>query len=88
MEDVKSFWEKTNDVESMNNIRELSQIPYIPFVGSGMSVPFGFPDWKKFLSEVINNFYTGENKAELRKLLKNLKFLELADEFNKLTNTL
>lgn len=69
----------------VNNIRKLSQIPYIPFVGSGMSVPFGFPDWKKFLSEVINNFYTGENKAELRKLLKNLKFLELADEINKLT---
>ena len=83
MEDIKSFWKNNNDRESMNNIKRLSQIPYIPFVGSGMSVPFGFPVWKSFLSEVINRFYTGEDKIEYERRLNGSKFLELADDINK-----
>ena len=44
MENLEKFWEQTGEKNAKIYIDDLSGISYIPFIGSGMSVPFGFPD--------------------------------------------
>ena len=32
-------------------VRQMSSAGIVPFVGAGLSAPFGFPQWTKFLLE-------------------------------------
>lgn len=83
MEELINFWESKNEVVCIRYIDELSKISFIPFVGAGMSVPFGFPSWSTFLSEILDIYFEeGEEKSEMKTLLNENKFLELADSLN------
>ena len=84
MKQLQSFWAEKKDRFSQLNIEELKKVSFIPFIGSGMSVPFGYPDWKSFLANVINEFVPSEddNNAEFEKLLICSDFLKLAEKLN------
>lgn len=86
MEDIiaelKEFW----DLNCKENIKlyidDLSKSTFVPFIGSGMSVSFGYPTWSDFLSEIINDFFEKSEREALDNLLEEEKFLELADKLN------
>lgn len=77
MENLEKFWEQTGEKNAKIYIDDLSGISYIPFIGSGMSVPFGFPDWSNFLSKVIDNFLESSEKQTYIDLLEKGNFQAL-----------
>lgn len=81
---LRTFWRENGDKYSERNIEELQKITYIPFIGSGMSVAFGYPVWKNFLADTINRFYEENEKEsiDLFKLLNEGKYLEVANKIN------
>ena len=86
-EPIEKFWKDKGILEKtqryFENLQEASNL--VPFVGSGMSVRFGFPTWSAFLQNVIN-VYFGENDKKREKfkvMLNNCEFLNLAEELNK-----
>ena len=88
MKQLLHFWKDIEDEYSYNNIIDLQKQSYIPFIGSGMSVPFGYTDWSGFLSSVINEYYDqGEKtRAEFDKLLAQGEHLALAEKINTILN--
>ena len=84
MKQLLQFWKDIEDEYSYNNIIDLRKQSYIPFIGSGMSVPFGYTDWSGFLSSVINEYYDQGEKthAEFDKLLAQGEYLTLAEKIN------
>ena len=81
--DLENFW-KTNDIDGCRNIQLLKkETSFIPFIGAGISVDFGFPTWKGFLSEIIREKnISQEEKDELDKMLKAGEYLKLAQKLN------
>jgi hypothetical protein len=53
----------------------ISPVGIVPFVGAGLSVPFGFPEWGRFLADLAPN---DRCRAEVAKLLANGEFEEAA----------
>lgn len=88
MTQLVQFWQDTNDKSSYDNINDLRQKKYIPFIGSGMSVPFGYRDWGCFLSSVMDEYYDLDDKEhiEFDDLLAKGEYLFLAEKINSLLN--
>ncbi|ACV64737.1 hypothetical protein Dtox_4060 [Desulfofarcimen acetoxidans DSM 771] len=68
--------------ENKGNIRRLinqmkSKLGVVPFVGAGLSIPFGYPGWYSFLSD-ISEQYGLEDKIE--PLLYESKYENAAEE--------
>lgn len=80
---LKEFWNEINEEYINNYIKELSNVSFIPFIGSGMSYPFGYPTWSNFLSDIIHHFHHGDKKEEqYNTMLTKEDFLKLANDLN------
>ena len=79
---LEKFWEQIGDKYAKMHIENLSKISFVPFIGSGMSVPFGYLTWSNFLAKIINDFFEPSEREKITALLKMGKFLELADLLN------
>lgn len=79
---LERFWKLTGEKNVKIYIEDLSKFSFVPFIGSGMSVPFGYPTWSSFLTKIINDFFEPCERDRFTDLLKKEKFLELADMFN------
>lgn len=79
---LEKFWELTGEKNVKMYIDDLTKFTFVPFIGSGMSVPFGYLTWSKFLTKIINDFFEPSERDKLTYLLKQEKFLELADVLN------
>lgn len=88
MRRLTQFWQDVGDKYSYDNIKDLRKQKYIPFIGSGMSVPFGYKDWGGFLSSVMEEYYDPDEKeyTEFHSLLVKGEYLSLAEEINNLLN--
>lgn len=88
MRRLTQFWQANDDKYSYDNIKDLQKQNYIPFIGSGMSVPFGYSDWGSFLSSVMDEYYNPNEKEhiELDRLLAEGEYLLLAEKINSLLN--
>jgi len=88
MSQLTQFWQDIDDKYSYDNIGDLRQQKYIPFIGSGMSVPFGYRDWSGFLSSVVDEYYDPNDKEhiEFDRLLAEGEYLSLAEKINILLN--
>ncbi len=82
IEELEKFWELTGEEYAKMHIDDLSKFSFVPFIGSGMSVPFGYLTWSNFLAKIINDFFEPSEREKLTALLKMGKFLELADMLN------
>lgn len=84
MKRLIQFWKDIKDDSSYNNIKDLREKKYIPFIGSGMSVPFGYKDWSGFLSSVVDEYYDPdeEEHIEFDDLLDKGEYLFLAEKIN------
>ncbi len=51
----------------------------VPFVGAGMSVPFGMPSWKQFLLDLARD---ADNEDDLRVMLDEGRFEETAERLH------
>ena len=49
--ELLNYWDK-NGFECLEDINELRKMTFVPFVGAGMSVPFGYRTWNEFLDNV------------------------------------
>lgn len=83
-----TFWKEKNDKYSLQNILDLQKRRYIPFIGSGMSVPFGYPDWKHFLLSIVDEYFDAEDEVriEAEKMLSMGKYLLAAEKINSSLN--
>lgn len=43
--ELLNYWDK-NGFECLEDIKDLQGMTFVPFVGAGMSVPFGYRTWK------------------------------------------
>ena len=88
MRRLTKFWKDICDEYSYNNIMDLQKQKYIPFVGSGMSVSFGYKDWGGFLSSVMDEYYDQNDNEhiEFDSLLLKGEYLSLAEKINNLLN--
>jgi len=50
----------------------------VPFVGAGLSVPFGYPAWIGFLKDVVEKC-SERNRPEFRRLVEARKYGEAAE---------
>lgn len=81
-DELEKFWDLNDEKNVKLYIRDLSRFSFIPFIGSGMSAPFGYPTWSNFLSNIIDYFFEPNERQKYIHLLKKEKFLELADMLN------
>lgn len=88
MEHLFQFWNEINDRFSLENIKDLQNQKYIPFIGSGMSVPFGYKVWNQFLLSIIDEYFdsSDQERIELDNLLSNNEYLLLAEKINIVLN--
>lgn len=88
MKRLIQFWQDIGDKYSYDNIKDLQKQKYIPFIGSGMSVPFGYKDWGGFLSSVVDEYCDPDDKEhiEFDSLLVEGEYLTLAERINDLLN--
>lgn len=49
--ELLNYWDK-NGFECLEDINDLRKMTFVPFVGAGMSVPFGYRTWNEFLKKV------------------------------------
>ncbi len=86
-EPIEKFWEDKgileDTLEYFKDLQKASNL--VPFVGSGMSVRFGFPTWSTFLQNVINRYFgeKDEKKEKFQDMLNKCDFLNLAEKLNK-----
>ncbi len=80
--ELEKFWELIDAKYAKTYIDDLSKIPFVPFIGSGMSAPFGYLTWSNFLAKIINDFFEPSEREKITILLKTGKFLELSDMLN------
>ncbi len=80
--ELEKFWELTGEEYAKMYIDDLSKFSFVPFIGSGMSVPFGYLTWSNFLAKIINDFFEPSESEKITALLKTGEFLELADMLN------
>ncbi len=88
MSRLTQFWQEIGDKYSYENIKDLRKQRYIPFIGSGMSVPFGYREWGSFLSSVVDEYYEPNDTEhiEFDRLLAAGEYLGLAEKINILLN--
>lgn len=88
MKRLIQFWQNIEDKYSYDNIKDLQKQKYIPFIGSGMSVQFGYKDWSNFLASVIDEYYYPDDKEhiEFDNMLAKGEYLLLAEKINRLLN--
>lgn len=79
---LENYWDKIGEKDCKCYIMDLCQSAIIPFVGSGMSVPFGFPIWSQFLNQMIEKYFDDTEKDKYEKMLSQGKFLMLANALN------
>lgn len=52
-QELWQFWEER---ECADDVQELKKTRFLPFIGAGMSVNFGYPTWPGFLRNVIKRY--------------------------------
>ena len=75
-QELWKFWEERECVEY---VRELKKGRFLPFIGAGMSVDFGYPTWPSFLQNVIERYASPPEQEQLGQLLAEQAFLPLAE---------
>lgn len=68
-------------LRKLNNAYRKGQL--VPFVGAGLSVPFGMPGWGTLIYDICNDFnYTisEERKNEINKYIENLQYLKAVEK--------
>jgi 5'-deoxynucleotidase YfbR-like HD superfamily hydrolase len=81
-EQIEKFWEEKSP-SSKSNLNELIRNNSItPFIGAGMSIPYGLPSWTTFLNQLIDNLVSADKKKICKKLLREGKYLEAASEID------
>lgn len=83
--ELLNYWDK-NGFECLEDINELRKMTFVPFVGAGMSVPFGYRTWNEFLKKVTASLTEKENRTEVYKRLLKGEYLEAAELLNNFTN--
>ena len=66
--ELLNYWDK-NGFECLEDINELRKMTFVPFVGAGMSVPFGYRTWNEFLKKVTASLTEKENILKQRSCL-------------------
>lgn len=66
--ELLNYWDK-NGFECLEDINNLRKITFVPFVGAGMSVPFGYRTWNEFLKKVITSLTEKKNRTEVHNTL-------------------
>ena len=57
-----------------------SRVTLIPVIGSGLSVPFGLPDWRTLIENSAEHFALGEDKIlEIQEHLEHYEFVDAVD---------
>ena len=79
-QELWKFWEAR---ECVDNVRELNKGRFLPFIGAGMSVNFGYPTWPVFLQSVIEKYASLSEQARLCEMLAKQAFLQLAEALDK-----
>ena len=70
-QELWKFWEAR---ECVDNVRELNKGRFLPFIGAGMSVNFGYPTWPVFLQSVIEKYASLSEQARLCEMLAKQAF--------------
>lgn len=83
--ELEQFWNSCCK-DSQDNFNDLKQISFTPFIGAGMSVPFGYKTWVGFLKEVIAMIPDAQQKKTYFGMLKKREFLRLASDINEYFN--
>ena len=83
--ELLNYWDK-NGLECLEDINELQKTTFVPFVGAGMSVPFGYRTWNEFLKKVTASLTEKKNRTEVYNTLRKGEYLEAAGLLNDFTN--
>lgn len=83
--ELLNYWDK-NGFECLEDINELRKMTFVPFVGAGMSVPFGYRTWNEFLEKVTASLTEKKNRTEVYNALLKGEYLEAAELLNNFTN--
>ena len=79
----QELWEFWKERECVDDVQDLKGIQFLPFIGAGMSVNFGYPTWPDFLQSVIERYASLSEQERLRKMLAEQAFLLLAEALDK-----
>ena len=79
-QELWQFWEER---ECADDVQELKKTRFLPFIGAGMSVNFGYPTWPGFLRNVIERYASPSEREGLCKMLDEQAFLPLAEALDK-----
>lgn len=53
-QELWQFWEGR---ECADDVQELKKTRFLPFIGAGMSVNFGYPTWPGFCEMLLNGMH-------------------------------
>ena len=79
-QELWQFWEGR---ECADDVQELKKTRFLPFIGAGMSVNFGYPTWPGFLRNVIERYASPSEREGLCEMLDEQAFLPLAEALDK-----
>lgn len=85
MNELLNYWDK-NGFECLEDIKDLQGMTFVPFVGAGMSVPFGYRTWNEFLKKVTASLTEKKKRTEVYNTLRKGEYLEAAELLNNFTN--
>ena len=83
--ELLNYWDK-NGFECLEDIKDLQKMTFVPFVGAGMSVPFGYRTWNEFLKKVTASLTEKNKRTEVYNTLRKGEYLEAAELLNNFTN--
>lgn len=83
-DEIFRFW-KENGNGSLDNFTNLKNSEFVPFVGAGMSVAFGYQTWYDFIKGIIDYFPENDRK-EFAPMLENNNLLATAEAINEYLN--
>ena len=83
--ELLNYWDK-NGFECLEDIKDLQGMTFVPFVGAGMSVPFGYRTWNEFLKKVTASLTEKKKRTEVYNTLRKGEYLEAAELLNNFTN--
>lgn len=73
--ELLNYWDK-NGFECLEDIKDLQGMTFVPFVGAGMSVPFGYRTWNEFLKKVTASLTEKKKRTEVYNTLRKGEYLE------------
>ena len=79
-QELWQFWEER---ECADDVQELKKTRFLPFIGAGMSVNFGYPTWPGFLRNVIKRYASPSEREGLCEMLDEQALLPLAEALDK-----